>query len=189
MPRSDDLYALPPGLPRPVDDGAADHLVGLRLPAKPLAATRGEQATLADQPGWLVIYCFPRTGQPDVEPLAGWNAIPGARGCTPQSCGYRDLHAELQQLGVVVFGLSTQTPAYQREAAVRLGLPFALLSDEGHEVLDALSLPEFEVEGTRLLRRLTLICRNGRIEHVRYPVFPPDADAAESLAWLETQRA
>ena len=129
MARTDDVYALPAGLPVPVDDGACDHLPGMRLPAVALPSTAGGSVILADVPGRTVVYCYPRTGRPDEDSPAGWDAIPGARGCTPQSCAYRDHHAELAALGVGVFGLSSQETAYQREAVERLRLPFPLLSD------------------------------------------------------------
>jgi peroxiredoxin len=138
-----------------------------------------------------VVYCYPRTGRPDREPIIGtaaWNAIPGARGCTPQSCAYRDHHAELAALGARVYGLSTQDPDYQREAVERLHLPFALLSDERLEFASALGLPTFSAGETRLIKRLTLFIRDGRIEEVFYPVFPPDSDAQRVIAWL-TARA
>ena len=189
MPRTDDLHTLPPGLPIPVDDGACDHLPGMQLPPVPLRATTGEFVDLAALPGRTVVYCYPRTGEPDKDPPPGWNEIPGARGCTPQSCAYRDHHAELAALGARVFGLSTQDPAYQREAAERLRLPFPLLSDSELRFARALGLPTFEVVGgdgamMTLIKRLTLIVDAGRIEHVFYPVFPPDADAGRVVGWL-----
>ena len=135
--------------------------------------------------GRTVIYCYPRTGRPG-EPLPnGWDAIPGARGCTPQSCAFRDHHRELAELGVEVYGLSTQTTEYQRELAERLQLPFEVLSDDRLALTRALHLPTFEVDGMRLIKRLTLIVRDQRIEHVFYPVFPPDASAAQVIDWLE----
>jgi peroxiredoxin len=177
---------LPPDLPPPVDDGACDHLAGLALPSVRLPSTAGRLVDLgAVGAGRTVIYCYPRTGRPG-EPLPdGWDAIPGARGCTPQSCAFRDHHRELAELGAEVYGLSTQTTEYQREMAERLHLPFEVLSDARFALTDALRLPTFEVDGMRLIKRLTLIVRNGRIEHVFYPVFPPDASAAEVIAWLE----
>ena len=132
-----------------------------------------------------MIYCYPRTGRPG-EPLPdGWDAIPGARGCTPQSCAFRDHHRELADLGAEVYGLSTQTTDYQREMAERLHLPFEVLSDARFALTDALRLPTFEVDGMRLIKRLTLIVRNQRIEHVLYPVFPPNESAAQVIDWLE----
>lgn len=184
MARSDDLHALPDDLPVPGDDGACDHLPGMRLPALALVATDGEAVDLAGLPGRTVVYCYPRTGRPEEEPPAGWDAIPGARGCTPQSCAYRDHHAELAALGARVFGLSTQGTGYQREAAARLRLPFPLLSDADLAFARALRLPTFEVAGMTLIRRLTLIVGDGRIEEAFYPVFPPDADAGRVVARL-----
>jgi peroxiredoxin len=190
--RSDNLYALPPDLPVPLDDGACDHLPGLRLPAIPLAATDGTMVDLAALTGRTVVYCYPRTGRPDQELPAGWNAIPGARGCTPQSCAYRDHHAELAALGARVFGLSTQDTAYQCEAVERLHLPFPLLSDADLRFARALALPTFAVPAApelgTLIKRLTLIIADGRIERVLHPVFPSDADAGQVIAYL-TARA
>ena len=184
MARTDDLYALPAGLPVPEDDGAAAHLSGMRPPSVALRATDGGQVDLSALPGRSVVYCYPRTGEPDRDPPPGWDAIPGARGCTPQSCAFRDHHAELAALGARVFGLRTQDTAYQREAAERLHLPFPLLSDADFAFSRGLRLPLFEVAGMTLTKRLTLIVRDGRIERVLYPVFPPDRNAAEVVAWL-----
>lgn len=184
MTRSDTLYVLPEDLPAPADDGACDHLPGLRLPALPLPATDGGLVDLAALDGRTVVYCYPRTGEPDRALPPGWDAIPGARGCTPQSCAFRDHHQELQALGARVFGLSTQPTAYQREAVERLHLPFALLSDADLAFARALRLPTFAVAGMTLIKRLTLIIADGRIEHVFYPVFPPDKNAGEVAAWL-----
>jgi peroxiredoxin len=181
-----DPNVLPPDLPAPEDDGAADHLPGLSLPPFALAATDGSLVRLDQLPGRVVVYAYPRTGVPGEDPLvAGWDAIPGARGCTPESCGFRDHFRELQAAGAAsVFGLSTQPTDYQREAAERLHLPFALLSDAALELTKALRLPTFEVAGQTLLKRFTLVLAVGRIEHVFYPVFPPDRHAEEVLAWL-----
>lgn len=184
MPRSDNLYQLPAQLPEPIDDGACAHLIGMSVPTLPLWATSGEQVNLATLPQRTVVYAYPRTGQPEVDPPPGWNEIPGARGCTPQACAFRDHHRELQALGAQVFGLSTQDSAYQREAATRLHLPFALLSDAQLAWTRALRLPTFEVAGLTLLKRLTLILRAGTIEHVFYPVFPPDKSAETVITWL-----
>ena len=189
MPRSDNLYQLPDDLPVPVDDGACAHLVGMALPEMALCATSGTLVTLARLPGRTVVYCYPRTGRPDQEIPAGWNEIPGARGCTPQSCAFRDHYQELCGLGADVYGLSTQTTEYQAEAVERLHLPFALLSDADLALTHALRLPTFTVEGMTLIKRLTLIVRDGRIEHVMYPVFPPDANAGEVLRWLAAHQA
>lgn len=184
MTRSDDIYALPAGLPVPVDDGAASHLPGVRLPSLPLPATDGSVVDLARLAGRTVVYCYPRTGHPDQEPPAGWNDIPGARGCTPQACAFRDHHAEVAALGAQLFGMSTQPPEEQREAAARLHLPFALLSDRELRFARAIGLPTFEVASMTLLKRLTMVVCDGSIEHVMYPVFPPDYNAHDVIEWL-----
>ncbi|SDR18772.1 Peroxiredoxin [Rhizobiales bacterium GAS191] len=178
-------FPLPEGLPVPVDDGAGAHLVGMTMPPVSLRSTSGRMVDLSTLPAArTVIYCYPMTGVPGQALPDGWDLIPGARGCTPQSCGFRDHHAELAALGAAVFGLSTQTSDYQREMSERLHLPFEVLSDAKFELCDALRLPSFEVDGVRLLKRLTMILRGARIEHVHYPVFPPNESAAEVLAWL-----
>jgi len=156
----------------------------MRLPSVRLPSTGGRDVDLAGLPGTTVVYCYPRTGRPDQPSPPGWDAIPGARGCTPQSCAFRDHHGDLQALGARVFGMSTQTPAEQREAAERLHLPFELLSDERRVFAAALRLPTFEVASMTLLKRLTVIVRDGRIEKVFYPVFPPDRNAGDVVAWL-----
>ncbi len=185
MTRADDLQQLPPDLPRPVDDGACEHLPGRALPPIALPSTAGGAVELSTRTGRLVVYCFPRAGQPDVPSPKDWDQIPGARGCTPQSLAFRAHHQEIRALDAELFGLSTQTPAAQAEIAARLGLPFPLLSDAGLAFARALRLPTFEVEGQILIRRLTLIATDGRIEQAFYPVFPPDANAAEVIAWLQ----
>jgi peroxiredoxin len=183
--RSDNLHELPKNLPVPQDDGACDHLAGMKLPSIALPSTRGRTVDLSRLGGATVVYVYPRTGRPDREPTPGWNDIPGARGCTPQSCAFRDHHEELKRAGAAqVFGLSTQDGAYQREAVERLHLPFDLLSDEKLAFAQALELPTFEVGGMKLIKRLTLILRGGVIAKVFYPVFPPDRNAADVLAWL-----
>lgn len=187
MPRADNIHELPPDLPVPVDDGACAHLTGMRLPSIPLRSTSGAQVDLAQLPGRTVVYCYPRTGRPDQEIPKGWNEIPGARGCTPQSCAFRDHYQELQALDARVYGLSTQTTEYQQEAVERLHLPFELLSDANLAFTHALQLPTFEVEGMTLIKRLTLIIDDGRIEKVFYPVFPPDKNAQEVIDWLKTR--
>ena len=180
-----DPTALPDDLPVPHDDGAADHLPGRAMPAVALPSTAGPTVDLAALPGArTVIYCYPRTGRPGVPLPDGWDAIPGARGCTPQSCAFRDHHRELAALGADVFGLSTQNTAYQQEMAARLHLPFEVLSDAGLELARALDLPTMEVDGMVLIKRLTLIVRDGAIEHVFYPVFPPDRSADAVIDWL-----
>jgi peroxiredoxin len=185
MPRTDNLYELPYDLPAPVDDGACDHLVGTRLPSVPLLSTAGRLVDVSRLAGRTVVYVYPRTGRPDVDPPQGWNEIPGARGCTPQSCAFRDHYQALRRHGAQVFGLSTQDTEYQREAVERLHLPFELLSDAALAFTKALRLPTFVVEGMTLIKRLTLIAREAQIEKVFYPVFPPDQNAADVLAWLE----
>jgi peroxiredoxin len=185
MASAQNPYELPNDLPVPEDDGAADHLHGMRLPLISLASTSGAVVDLTALPGRTVVYCYPMTGKPDRSLPAGWDEIPGARGCTPQSCSFRDHHAELRALGASVFGLSTQDTDYQSEATTRLHLPFALLSDSDLAFAGALDLPTFEVEGMVLLKRLTLIIDEGWIEKVFYPVFPPDRSAEEVVEWLE----
>lgn len=175
---------LPDDLPVPEDDGAASHLAGTAMPSVSLQATDDSLVDLAGFTGRTVVYIYPMTGRPDRALPDGWDAIPGARGCTPQSCAFRDHHAELATLGARVFGLSSQTSDYQREAHARLHLPFALLSDSAFALADALRLPTFDDAGERLYRRLTLILQGERIEHVFYPVFPPNENAERVLDWL-----
>jgi peroxiredoxin len=172
-------------VPRPEDDGAASHLVGMRLPSVALLSTAGGDIDLSKLHGRTIVYAYPRTGAPGVANPDGWDEIPGARGCSPQSCAFRDHFAELRVAGVAhVFGLSTQDTAYQREAAERLALPFPLLSDEGLSLATALHLPTFEAAGMTLLKRCTLVIDDGVITHTFYPVFPPDRNAEDVLAWL-----
>lgn len=172
-------------LPAPADDGGGDHLEGAALPALGLAATDGRTVDLAALVGLSVVYAYPMTGRPDQPLPAGWDAIPGARGCTPEARAFRDHAAELVRLGVDhLFGLSTQTTAYQQEAAARLQLPFALLSDAELRLADALRLPTLRVEGRVLLKRLTLVIRDGVVLRCFYPVFPPDAAPGQVIDWL-----
>jgi peroxiredoxin len=189
MTESRNLLDLPADLPVPVDDGACNHLPRMRLPSLALPATDGTMIDLSTVSGRSIVYAYPRTGQPDKPLPTGWDEIPGARGCTPQSCAYRDLVAELGALGACVLGLSTQDTDYQREAVARLHLPFPLLSDEWLTLTTALSLPTFEVDGMTLIKRLTLVISDGAIDTVFYPVFPPDADAANVAAWLREHQA
>lgn len=177
---------LPAGLPVPVDDGAADHLRGARLPRLALEGTHGVAVDVGDPAaGTVVLYIYPMTGRPGVDLPDGWDAIPGARGCTPEACAFRDHYADLTAVGVQeVLGLSTQSLDHQREAAARLHLPFPLLADPGRLLGGALRLPIFEAGGRTLYRRLTLIVRGGAVEHLFYPVFPPDGHAGEVLDWL-----
>jgi len=187
--RTHDPYTLPKDLPVPQDDGAAKHLPHAMVPPIALPSTRGREVVLAQesQERRVVVYAYPRTGVPGQELPPGWDAIPGARGCTPQSCGFRDAHADLARLGAAVYALSTQTTAYQREMAERLHLPFEVLSDAGLRLQRALKLPTFEVAGMTLLKRLTLVLFRGEVEHVFYPVFPPDQSAQKVLDWLRAR--
>src|SRR6187551_3178731 len=183
-----DPNVLPADLPAPQDDGAARHLVGMKLPDIALAATDGTEVRLSTLKGRTIVYVYPRTGRPGQALPTGWNAIPGARGCTPQSCGFRDHFAELKQLGVAaLYGLSTQDPAYQREAAERLHLPFAILSDDQLKLTRAMDLPTFETSGMTLMKRFTLVIDDGVVSHVFYPVFPPDRSASDAIAWLSAK--
>jgi peroxiredoxin len=179
---------LPADLPVPEDDGAAVHLPGLEVPSLGLVGTDGRTVDLAERSraGTVVVFAYPRTGRPGVDPPAGWDEIPGARGCTPEACSFRDLSSDFSAAGAELYGLSTQDPAYQSEAAERLALTYPLLSDERLAFAAALRLPTFEVEGTTLLRRLTMVLRDGRIDRVLYPVFPPDRAAADALAALRS---
>ena len=179
-----DLSVTPADLPVPRDDGACDHLPGRRLPSVALPATSGGTVDPSSVSGRLVVYVYPMTGRPGHDLPTGWDAIPGARGCTPQSCAFRDHAAEIGALGAALYGLSTQRSAYQREAAERLRLPFDLLSDATLGFSGALGLPTFEVDGMTLIRRLTLIASGGTIEKVFYPVFPPERNAGDVVAWL-----
>ena len=178
------LGTLPVDLPRPLDDGVCDHLAGLAMPSVSLVSTQGGTVDVSTLPGRAVIFAYPMTGRPDVALPDGWDAIPGARGCTPQNCAFRDLHAAFLAMGASVHGLSTQAPAYQGEVAARLHLPYAILSDSAFALTDALNLPTMEVAGMRLIRRLTLVIENGIIATVFYPVFPPDQSAEPVLDWL-----
>ena len=179
---------LPENLPVPVDDGACDHLPGRLMPALSLASSDGGRVDLgALPPGRLILYCYPMTGTPGRALPEGWDAIPGARGCTPQACGFRDHAAELARHGARVMGLSTQDPATQRELAERLHLPFPVLSDEHLDFARALDLPTFLADGVERIARLTLVVDDGRIVHVFYPVFPPDQSAQDVLDWLEAE--
>jgi peroxiredoxin len=191
MTDAPNFHALPPDLPVPVDDGAADHLPGMQLPALALRATTGGEVDLAEtaaQAGALALYVYPRTGTPGEPSPDGWDAIPGARGCTPQSCAFRDHHAELRALGADVLGLSAQPAAEQAAFAARERLPFALLSDPALELAAALRLPTFEAGGMRLYKRIALVVRDGAIAQAFYPVFPPDRNAADVVAWLRERR-
>ncbi|MEP6480468.1 MAG: peroxiredoxin [Rhodoglobus sp.] len=179
-----DPGTLPADLPVPVDDGAARHLLGAKFPEMELQSTTGEKVTLSrlstNSP--IVLFIYPRTGRPGIDPPTGWDEIPGARGCTPEACSFRDLADEFRARGVVLFGLSTQDSAYQQEAVERLRLPYPLLSDEHLELLKTGNFPAFDVDGMTLFKRMTLVLREGRIARVLYPVFPPDRAADQALA-------
>jgi peroxiredoxin len=182
-----DFVQLPADLPAPGDDGAADHLPGLALPDLRVPATDGGEVALTTlgYDGRGILYCYPMTGRPGSDLPEDWDQIPGARGCTPEACSFRDHHAELLEAGAsTVHGVSSQDTAYQREVADRLKLPFTMLADPDLRLAAALRLPTFETDGMRLYTRLTMVIREARIEHVFYPVFPPDRHAGEVLAWL-----
>jgi peroxiredoxin len=182
-----DLFVLPDNLPVPTDNGACAHLEGSELPSIALLSTSGRSVDLSVERGIVIVYFYPLTGVPGSLPMSGWNEIPGARGCTPQSCAFRDHHAELKRLGAAVYGASAQPLAQQKEAVVRLHLPFELLNDSALEFAAAMKLPTFEFDSARLIKRLTLIIENGEIRKVFYPVFPPDKNAADVIAWLEAR--
>jgi len=180
-----DYASTPENLPVPQDDGAANHLHGSHLPAVALASTQGGRVDMSALNGYAVIYCYPMTGVPGVALPEGWDQIPGARGCTPQNLAYRDHYEQLQELGVRVFGLSTQATDYQQEMAARLHLPFAVLSDADMAFTNAMRLPTFQTAGMQLLKRLTLITQNAQVVAVKYPIFPSNSDAEWALNWLE----
>ena len=180
------LNQLPTDLPIPQDDGSTHHLKGMQLPNISLNATNGKTIHFGDIKSKLVIYCYPMTGQPNVALPDGWDQIPGARGCTPQSCSFRDHYQELQTLGAEVVGLSVQTTEYQKEMADRLHLPFPVVSDVNYQFQKALNIPTFEAAGMILLKRVTLIANHGVIEAVHYPIFPSDSDPAWVIDYLKS---
>jgi peroxiredoxin len=188
-PGTHNPQVLPPNIPAPQDDGAARHLGGMKVPDLALPATEGAPVNLSKLKGRTVIYIYPRTGVPGVDPPDGWDQIPGARGCTPQSCSFRDHFGELTRLGVAqLYGLSTQDTVYQREAATRLHLSFPILSDEKLALTKALKLPTFTTAGMTLLKRMALVIDDGTISKAFYPVFPPDKNAADVIAWIQASR-
>jgi len=187
---STDFRSLPRDLPVPVDDGAADHLPGFTVPAVALPSTQGGDVDLAEAARErLVVYVYPHTGTPGEPSPKGWDEIPGARGCTPQSCAFRDLRADLAAHGAAVIGISTQTPEEQREFAAREHIPYPLLSDHDLKLAEAMRLPTFEADGLHLYKRLTFVAEGGEIVKVFYPVFPPDRNAGDVLAWLDARGA
>jgi peroxiredoxin len=179
-----DPTTLPAGLPVPEDDGAAGHLTGMRMPSLTLPSTQGDLELAGEAAGLLVLYVYPRTGRPGVEPPREWDETPGARGCTPQSCGYRDHGGELRGLGARVIGVSAQPLDDLCEVVERLGLPHPVIADPDLRLGDALRLPTFEFGGRQLYKRLALVAEAGRVVKVFYPVFPPDENAADVVAWL-----
>jgi peroxiredoxin len=181
-------FDLPSDLPRPVNDGACAHLTGFRIPSVKLRATSEGSVDLSQLPGRTIVFCYPRTGRPNEPVPETWDAIPGARGCTPQACSFRDSYQALIEAGADrIFGLSTQDTDYQKEAVERLHLPYALLSDNKLLLSRALRLPTFDFAGMTLIKRLTLIIDKGVISKVFYPVFPPDQSANQTLDWLREQ--
>lgn len=182
------LSSLPKNLPIPKDDGLASHLIGSKMPSVTLQSTSGKLIDVSSIEGWKVVYCYPLTGRPDMNLPEGWDQIPGARGCTPQACAFRDYNQELRSMGVSVFGISTQPPDYQREMVDRLHIPFDVLSDTKLKLANAMNLPTIEVNGFRLLKRLTMIMHYSVIRHIHYPVFPPDGEPMKVINWLKTNR-
>ncbi|MDP2902409.1 MAG: peroxiredoxin [Methylovulum sp.] len=185
----DVIFSIPEDLPIPSNDGACDHLENMLMPNVSLWSADGKEINLSRLSGWNVIFCYPMTGRPGISIPEGWVQIPGAAGCTPQVCSYRENHSELKRNGVNIYGISTQTSEAQKEASNRLGLPYPLLSDAGHAFSSALKLPLFEVGGLKLIKRLTLILNNGEIKKCFYPVFPPDKNVVDVLAWLSENQA
>ncbi len=184
----DDFLRLPEGLPVPADDGACDHLPGLHLPSISLPSTLGVSVNVADASrGLAVFFFYPRTGRPDEPAPQHWDEIPGARGCTPQSCAFRDLHAQFRALGAEVYAVSTVSPAHQAEFASRMRMTMPHLSDERFELVNALRLPTFEWGGARFVHRLALVAERGAIVRAFYPVFPPDRNAPETMRYLRSR--
>ena len=182
-----DLYQLPNDLPVPVDDGACDHLEGLLLPSLLLETSSGHSLNLSELKGIVVVFFYPMIGSPDSPPIEDWNDIPGARGCTPQTCSYRDAYQQLTEFGAQVFGASAQAIEEQSEAATRLELPFELLNDSAFELTESLKLPTFEYQSVKMIKRLTLIVVDGVIRKVFYPVFPPNENVNHVISWLNEE--
>lgn len=182
-----DLHQLPDNLPVPADDGACDHLEGVPLPSQLLKTSSNSSLDLSAEKGIVVIFFYPMTGRPDSPPMVGWNEIPGARGCTPQTCSYRDSYIQLTELGAKVFGASSQALEEQNEAVARLKLPFELLNDSTFKLTESLNLPTFEYQGVKMIKRLTLVVVNGVIRKVFYPVFPPDQNVNHVISWLNEE--
>lgn len=178
------LLNLPDNLPIPLDDGKCNHLTNITLPNITLNSTGDNKINLSKLKGFTVLYFYPRTGRPDVELLDGWNEIPGARGCTPQSCSFRDNHQTLTELNVSIYGISTQSTAYQKELVQRLHLPYEILSDENLELTQELNLPTFQIENMTLTKRVTLICKDDKVVKCFYPVFPPDENIYDVINWI-----
>jgi peroxiredoxin len=179
------LYQLPDDLPVPVDDGACDHLTDSQIPSVALDSTSGASIDLSKVDGISVIFFYPMHGHPDALPMTGWNDIPGARGCTPQACSFRDSYTKLAKLGVKIFGVSSQPLSEQQEASERLELPYILLNDSELRLSKAMKLPTFEYDSSTFIKRITLICENGVIKKTLYPVFPPDKNVYDVLDWVE----
>lgn len=183
------FYSLPENLPVPQDDGACAHLEGILLPSLPLRTTANrtiDLAAITKSP--TVLFFYPRTGRPDEAAPIGWDEIAGARGCTPQSCGYRDLYSEFQSLGVQVFGVSTQATEFQQELVQRIYLPYEIISDADFNLTNTLKLPTFIFNSIRLLKRAAWFCKDGKIKKVFYPVYPPDKNAETVLNWIKSNR-
>ena len=184
-----DYTELPPNLPVPQDNGASSHLLGKSLPNIILRSTSGKRVNMSHVRGQAVFFCYPMTGQPGVKLPDGWDSIPGARGCTPQSCSFRDRYQELQAFNTQVYGISTQKSSTQLEAVERLHLPYELLSDADFKLTTSLQLPTFEVENRRFIKRLTLIVRGSEIVKVFYPIFPPEKNVMDVVEWLKQEQS
>ena len=184
-----DLYQLPDDLPVPIDDGACDHLLDARIPSVLLKGVSGDTVNIGEVQGKFVLFSYPMNGQPDALPGPDWSEIPGARGCTPQSCSYRDQHGDFLRSGCKVFGISSQPIEEQKEAFKRLHLPFELLNDSKLALTRAMNLPTFEYQSSEYIKRITLIVTDGLIQKVFYPVFPPDGNVHDVIDWIEKNKA